>query len=65
MYLMAISHAGKVALTVFGSLAGLFLVLYVALGAVFFHFALGSKRRKDETVPCKNSLLKEIRTTRT
>lgn len=31
-------------------------VLYLALGFVFFFMALGSKRREDETVPCKNSL---------
>lgn len=46
----------QVALIVIGSIAGLLLLAYVALGFVFFFIALGSKRREDETIPCKNSL---------
>ncbi|MBQ7295265.1 MAG: alpha/beta hydrolase [Clostridia bacterium] len=46
----------KIALIILGAVAGLLLLAYVALGFVFFFIALGSKRREDETVPCKNSL---------
>ncbi len=46
----------KIALIVLGVIAGLLLLAYVALGFVFFFIALGSKRREDETIPCKNSL---------
>lgn len=56
MYLLEITHAGKVALTSCAVVFAVLLLLYVALGAVFFFLALGSKRREDETIPCKNSL---------
>ncbi len=46
----------KIALIVLAVIAALVLLLYIALGFVFFFIALGSKRREDETVPCKNSL---------
>ncbi len=46
----------KVALIILTIIAALLLLAYVALGFVFFFIALGSKRREDETVPCKNSL---------
>ncbi len=46
----------KIALIVLGVIAALLLLAYVALGFVFFFIALGSKRREDETIPCKNSL---------
>ena len=46
----------KVALIILAVIAALLLLAYFALGFVFFFIALGSKRREDETVPCKNSL---------
>ncbi len=46
----------KIALIVLAVIAAVVLILYIALGFVFFLIALGSKRREDETVPCKNSL---------
>ncbi len=46
----------KIALIVLAVIAAVVLLLYIALGFVFFFIALGSKRREDETVPCKNSL---------
>lgn len=56
MIFLAIPHAAKVALTTVIILLFVLLILYVALGFVFFFIALGSKRRKDETIPAKNSL---------
>lgn len=53
---LTISHAGSVAITVLVIIAAVLLVLWLALGLVFFFIALGSKRREDETVPGKNSL---------
>lgn len=50
------TYAMKVAIIVVAVLAALFLVLYLGLGVAFFLFALGNKKRKDETIPCKNSL---------
>lgn len=46
----------KVALIAVAVAAAIILLLYLALGFVFFFIALGSKRREDETVPCKDSL---------
>ncbi|MGN0468043.1 MAG: alpha/beta hydrolase [Acutalibacteraceae bacterium] len=54
--LLAISAASKTAITVVLIIVAVLFVLWLALGALFFHIALGSKRRKDETVPSKNSL---------
>ena len=56
MLLLAISHAAKVSITVVVIVLLVLAVLYIALGAVFFLIALGSKRREDETVPGKGSL---------
>lgn len=53
---IVISHQGKVAVTVVCIVAAVIFVLWLLLGLVFFFIALGSKRRADETVPCKNSL---------
>ncbi len=49
----------KIALIVLGVIAALLVLAYVALGFVFFFIALGSKRREDETIPCKNSLFEK------
>lgn len=46
----------KITLTVIVCTVALLALLYLALGFVFFFMALGSKRREDETIPCKNSL---------
>lgn len=35
---------------------GALLILWLAFGYVFFHIALGSKKREDKTIPCKGSL---------
>ncbi|MBQ8028557.1 MAG: alpha/beta hydrolase [Clostridia bacterium] len=56
LQLLAISHAGKVALTAIIIIVAVILLLWLALGFVFFFIALGSKKREDETVPCKDSL---------
>ena len=54
--LLAISHAARVTLTVIIVALAVALLLWIALGVVFFLIALGSKRREDETIPQKNSL---------
>lgn len=54
--LLALSYAGRLSITIVCLVLLVLAVLFVALGFVFFHIALGSKRREDETVPCKNSL---------
>ena len=46
----------KITLTIIICIVAILAVLYLALGFVFFFMALGSKRREDETIPCKNSL---------
>ncbi len=56
MLTLSITYAGRVAITVSVLIAALLIILYIALGAVFFVIALGSKRREDETVPIKDSL---------
>jgi len=56
MFTLTISHAGQTAITAVIIIAVILLLLYLALGVVFFYIALGSKRREDETVPAKNSL---------
>lgn len=53
---LAITYQGKIALTVLVILACVLVLLYLALGTVFFFIALGSKKREDETVPAKDSL---------
>ncbi len=50
------SHEIKILLTVLGAVLALALLLYFALAFVFFFIALGNKKRKDMTVPAKNSL---------
>lgn len=59
MFLLSISYAGKVAITVTSVIIGLLLLVFVVLGFVFFNIALGSKRREDETIPCPNSLFEK------
>lgn len=54
--LLAISHAGKIALTTLIIIAAVVLLLWLAVGFAFFFIAMGSKRREDEKVPCKDSL---------
>lgn len=44
--------AFKIALTILAAVCA----LWLALGFVFFHIALGAKRREDPTVPAKGSL---------
>lgn len=46
----------KITLTAIVCTVAVLALLYLALGFVFFFMALGSKRREDETIPCKNSL---------
>ena len=50
------TYSVKVALIVLISIVAVLALLYLALGLLFFFIALGSKRREDETIPCKNSL---------
>lgn len=50
------SYETQVALTVAAVIIGVILVLYFGLGVLFFFIALGNKKRKDPTVPCKDSL---------
>ena len=57
--LLAIPHAASVALTVVLIVLGVVLLLWCALGLVFFFLGLGSKRREDENVPAKNSLFEK------
>ena len=38
---------------------GVLLLLYISLGALFFFIALGNKKRKDPTIPCKGSLFEK------
>ena len=52
-------YALKTALITIGCIVGVLALLYIALGVFFFFMALGSKRRKDETIPCKNSLFEK------
>ncbi len=50
------TYAAKVAITILIIIAVLVLLLYLALGFVFFFIALGSKKREDEKIPCKDGL---------
>ena len=50
------SYSLKIALIVLITIAAVAAVLYLGLCLVFFFMALGNKKRKDETIPCKNSL---------
>ena len=56
MLFLVLPHAVKVSVTIAVAVLCAALILYLALGLVFFLIALGSKRRPDETVPAKNSL---------
>lgn len=49
----------KVTLTVIVCIVAVLAVVYIAMGFLFFFMALGSKRREDETIPCKNSLFEK------
>ncbi len=49
----------KITLTVIACIIAVLAVIYIAMGFIFFFMALGSKRRKDETIPCKNSLFEK------
>ncbi|MDD6012456.1 MAG: alpha/beta hydrolase [Oscillospiraceae bacterium] len=53
---LTMPYAAKAAITVLIIILLVLLLLYLALGFLFFFIALGSKRREDETIPCKNSL---------
>ncbi len=50
------TYALKVAIIIAIVALALFLLLFFGLGFAFFFIALGSKRREDETIPCKDSL---------
>lgn len=50
------SYSLRLTLTVIACVVAVVAVLYLGLCLVFFFMALGSKRRKDETIPCKGSL---------
>ena len=50
------SYEVQVALTVAAVIIGVIFVIYFGLGALFFFIALGNKKRKDPTIPCKDSL---------
>ena len=50
------SYELQVALIISAVVLGVILLLYFALGVVFFLIALGNKKRPDPTVPCKDSL---------
>ena len=49
----------QVALMIVGVIAGLIFIAWLGLGFAFFFIALGNKKRKDPTVPCKNSLFEK------
>lgn len=49
----------KVAIIAAIVIAAVLLVVYLGLGFLFFFIALGNKKRKDETIPCKNSLFEK------
>lgn len=49
----------KITLTVIICIAIVLAVLYLGLGFLFFFIALGNKKRKDETIPCKGSLFEK------
>ena len=53
------SYSLKIALTVILCIVAVLAVLYIGLCFVFFFMALGNKKRKDETIPCKNSLFEK------
>ena len=53
---LVLTYAQKATITAVAVIIAVLAVLYLALGFLFFKIALGSKRRKDETVPCKDSL---------
>ena len=53
---LVLTYAQKATITAVAVVIAVLAVLYLALGFLFFKIALGSKRRKDETVPCKDSL---------
>lgn len=52
-------YALKTTLVTIAIIIGVLAVLYIALGVLFFLIALGSKKREDETIPCKNSLFEK------
>ena len=56
LQLLTVPPFVKTSLTVLLVLGLLALVLWLGLGILFFFIALGSKRRADEKVPCKDSL---------
>ncbi len=49
----------QVALTVIAAIIGFVFIVWLGLGFAFFFFALGNKKRKDPTVPCKGSLFEK------
>ncbi len=49
-------YAFKITIIIAVALLVLFLVAFFGLGFAFFFIVLGSKRREDETIPCKDSL---------
>lgn len=53
------SYSLKITLTVLLCIVAVVAVLYLGISLLFFLMALGSKRRKDETIPCKGSLFEK------
>lgn len=53
------SYSLKMTLTVLICIVAVAAVLYLGLCIVFFLIALGRKRRKDETIPCRGSLFEK------
>lgn len=53
------SYTLKITLLVVGCIVAFLALAYFALGFAFFFMALGSKRRKDETIPCSGSLFEK------
>lgn len=53
------SYETQMILTVIAVIVGVILFLYLGLGVLFFFIALGNKKRKDNTIPCKGSLFEK------
>ena len=52
-------HEIKITLTVIAVIAAVLLIIWLGLGFAFFFIALGNKKRKDNTIPCKGSLFEK------
>ncbi len=52
-------HEIKITLTILAVVIAVLLLIWLGLGFAFFFIALGNKKRKDNTVPCKGSLFEK------